>query len=76
MFTKLRDSIKAFSFPDWSVPLGLLGLCVAAFGLFIPMLGVYWDDWEIMLVTRLYPINIGLWKTGYSPIDIGGSKTT
>jgi hypothetical protein len=31
--------------PAWSIPLLLLLACVLSFGLLIPWLGFYWDDW-------------------------------
>jgi hypothetical protein len=36
-----------------SVPWLLLILCVLGFGLLIPTLGLYWDDWPVILMTRL-----------------------
>ncbi|MEJ2706194.1 MAG: hypothetical protein P8074_01150 [Anaerolineales bacterium] len=46
-------SSKRFSFRKWSVPLALLALCALSFGLLIPWLGFYWDDWPVILMTRL-----------------------
>ncbi|HEX7555777.1 MAG TPA: hypothetical protein VF338_04065 [Leptolinea sp.] len=40
-------------FPEWAVPLFLAGLCILSFGIFIPFLGYYWDDWAKILVYRL-----------------------
>lgn len=37
----------------WSVPLALLALLVFTFGLVIPFLGFYWDDWPVILTGRL-----------------------
>ncbi len=39
---------------DWIVPVFLLLLAGLAFGLLIPWLGFYWDDWAKILVSRLY----------------------
>lgn len=36
------------------IPVFLLFLTILAFGLFIPRLGFYWDDWAKILVSRLY----------------------
>lgn len=49
-------SKRAFSlkFSHLSVPLALLLLCILSFGLLIPNLGFYWDDWAKTLVNRLY----------------------
>jgi hypothetical protein len=40
-------------FSRWAVPLALLALLVISFGLFIPLLGFYWDDWPVILTGRL-----------------------
>lgn len=34
--------------PTWSIPLALLAVCVLAFGLLIPWLGFYQDDWHFV----------------------------
>jgi hypothetical protein len=41
----LWAKIKAFHFPETLTPLAILGLCAAAYGLMIPWIGFYWDDW-------------------------------
>jgi hypothetical protein len=41
----LIETWKGLSFPSWSVPLVLLIIAILAFGIFIPWLGFYWDDW-------------------------------
>jgi hypothetical protein len=38
---------------QWGDQFALLVLLVLSFGLMIPWLGFYWDDWPIMLATRL-----------------------
>jgi hypothetical protein len=45
----------SFRFPAWTIALALLGLSFASFGIFLPRLGFYWDDWETVLVGRLFP---------------------
>jgi hypothetical protein len=40
-------------FRRWGVPIALLILLVLSFGLMFLRLGFYWDDWPIMLATRL-----------------------
>ena len=37
--------IKRIRFPDWSIPIALLVILFAGFGVLIPWLGFYWDDW-------------------------------
>jgi len=34
-----------FRFPNWSVPIALFLACLISFGLLIPWLGFFWDDW-------------------------------
>lgn len=38
---------------NWITPLALLAASVLAFGLLVPFLGFYWDDWETILVNRM-----------------------
>jgi hypothetical protein len=39
---------------NWIVPVFLLVLCVLAFGLLIPTLGYYWDDWPYAWINHMY----------------------
>ena len=57
MISKFTARIK---FPTWTVPLVLLGLALASFGLLVPKLGFYWDDWAKILVSRVYGLS-GYW---------------
>ena len=44
-----RSVLTAFSqlsIPHWTVPFVLFGVCYAAYGLVIPYLGLYFDDWH------------------------------
>ncbi len=43
--------IKPFSIR--TIPLALLLLCLTSFGLLIPWLGFYWDDWPLIMNARL-----------------------
>lgn len=45
---------RSFWTSDQAVPLFLLLVTIAAFGLLIPWLGFYWDDWAKILVSRLW----------------------
>jgi hypothetical protein len=45
----------------WSTPLALLLLCVISFGLLIPFLGFYWDDWPVILTGQLHGA-AGFWQ--------------
>jgi hypothetical protein len=44
-----------------TVPLALLLLSILSFGLLIPWLGYYWDDWPVILMTRLQNAQ-GFWN--------------
>jgi hypothetical protein len=44
----------------WAVPLFLFFLSVVGFGLFIPFLGFYWDDWPLILTGKFQGIS-GYW---------------
>ncbi|HEX6305901.1 MAG TPA: hypothetical protein VFZ76_17015, partial [Anaerolineales bacterium] len=46
----LRPSL---TFESWTVPIVLMLLCIVSFGLLIPWLGFYWDDWPVILISRL-----------------------
>jgi hypothetical protein len=59
--SSMKRLINRIHFPAWSAPLAMLGVCILAFGLLIPRLGFYWDDWETMLVGKMYPLS-EYWK--------------
>ena len=44
--------------PDWTFPLVLLGVLILAFGLLIPLLGFYWDDWPAVTAARLRGVSV------------------
>lgn len=52
--------IAKLAFRDWTVWLALLFLCLVAFGLLLPFLGYYWDDWAKILVSRVFGLS-GYW---------------
>lgn len=43
----MRDRLNRLSLPDWAPPLLLLGLAVLAYGVLLPWLGYYWDEWPL-----------------------------
>ncbi|MGW8250304.1 MAG: hypothetical protein ACWGO1_06650, partial [Anaerolineales bacterium] len=47
-------------FKNRSVPVALLVLCGLGFGVLIPILGLYWDDWPAVATIRLLG-NSGFW---------------
>jgi len=44
-------------FTSRTVPLAILLLCLLSFGLLIPFLGLYWDDWPAIMTIRLFGVN-------------------
>jgi len=50
IITRIRSS--QLSLPVWLFPLVMLAVCIAAYGLFLPRLGYYWDDWAIQWIAR------------------------
>ncbi len=52
--------LRKVKFSPKSVPWALLALCAAAFGLLIPFVGFYWDDWAKILVARVWGLQ-GYW---------------
>lgn len=50
--------MKSFRFSLRTVPLALLAACLAAFGLLIPWLGFYQDDWYQVWFGRAFGANI------------------
>ncbi|MDZ4159443.1 MAG: hypothetical protein U1B80_06610 [Anaerolineaceae bacterium] len=51
MLKRLASSFNVV-FPLWSVPLALLAVCILGFGLLIPSLGFYSDDWPAIISAR------------------------
>lgn len=39
------DRLADFGGKPWAVPVGLLGAILLTYGVFVPWLGFYWDDW-------------------------------
>jgi hypothetical protein len=46
--------IRKFNLKNFIIPLFLLVLCVLAYGLLIPTLGFYWDDWPYAWINHMY----------------------
>ena len=44
---KVLNRIKSFNFPTYTVPVFCFFCCVISFGLLIPWIGFYWDDWHL-----------------------------
>jgi len=47
-------SLQKVKIPFWLLPIFLLVVCILSFGLLIPQLGFYWDDWSKTLVNVVY----------------------
>ncbi|MHC1783015.1 MAG: hypothetical protein AB9891_09720 [Anaerolineaceae bacterium] len=62
--------LKKITFKPSTVPAALLVLCLAAFGLLVPTLGFYWDDWAKILVDRLFgPAGYWQYYAGDRPLS-------
>jgi len=44
-------------FKTWTVPPAILGICLLSFGVLIPLLGFYWDDWPVITTIRLLGVD-------------------
>ncbi len=49
----MQQFIRKIRFSLWSVPLALLAVCVLAFGLFLPWLGYYHDEWHFVYYSAM-----------------------
>ena len=45
MITQIKHRLAGLEFGARSVPLALLFVCLAAYGLWLFGMGFYWDDW-------------------------------
>ncbi|HMD89819.1 MAG TPA: hypothetical protein VKF38_11710 [Anaerolineaceae bacterium] len=52
--------IQSLKLPAWTVPVALLVICIASFGLLLSQLGYYWDDWAKISVHTFFGLN-GYW---------------
>lgn len=46
--------LKRLSFTDKSFPFLLLIVCLLTYGVFMPWLGFYWDDWPVLLMGKFF----------------------
>jgi hypothetical protein len=52
--------MESLSIPLWAFPIALLFLGIVAYGLLLPKLGFYWDDWAKISVSKLWGLS-GYW---------------
>ncbi len=57
MLKNFYHTLKNKTYSQKTIPIALFATAVIAFGLLIPELGFYWDDWERILVLKLYGAN-------------------
>lgn len=50
--SKAPTPLAALRLPGWAVPLLLLALGVLSYGLLLPWLGMYWDDWAFNWIAQ------------------------
>jgi len=48
--TFLHDIVQS----KYTAPIGLVGLAFLAFGLLLPTLGFYWDDWPVVYLGKTH----------------------
>jgi len=46
--------LKRNKFPSWTIPLLILGISVAAYGILAYLQGYYWDDWGFAWLAHVY----------------------
>src|SRR5512133_2723134 len=46
--------LKTLRFSDKTFPFIFLAVCLLAYGIFIPWLGFYWDDWPVILMGKFF----------------------
>jgi hypothetical protein len=52
--------MESLSIPLWAFPVALVALGIVAYGLLLPKLGFYWDDWAKISVSKLWGLS-GYW---------------
>jgi hypothetical protein len=48
MFKRIQSAWTSLTFPLWTAPLALLLAVILSYGLRLPALGFYWDDWPYL----------------------------
>lgn len=46
--------LKTLRFSDKTFPFLFLAVCLLTYGIFIPWLGFYWDDWPVILMGKFF----------------------
>ena len=71
---RFLQRLAAFHFPAYTIPLALLAVTGLAYGVLIPWLGFYWDDWAFIYIgkqlgseglTRYFATNRPFWGMIY-----------
>jgi len=50
----IQTKTRKFLRTNWTIAIYLLVLCVLAYGLLIPTLGYYWDDWPYAYINHMF----------------------
>jgi hypothetical protein len=53
----IKNRFDKIQLPHWSIPIALIVFCFLSYGILIPSLGIYWDDWETILIIRQFPLS-------------------
>ncbi len=48
--------LKTFRYSDKTFPFIFLAVCLLTYGVFIPWLGFYWDDWPVILMGKFFGV--------------------
>jgi hypothetical protein len=48
----IKKTLGKLQYSSWMAPVGLLVVCLAAYGLLFPFLGWYWDEWPITWIAN------------------------
>ncbi len=56
--------MSRIAFRTWTIPIALLLFCLLSFGLLIPMIGLYWDDWPTLW--QLHMFGPGAFREAFS----------
>ena len=54
LLDKFNDQVKSIHFGSRSLPVALLLGCAMAYGLLLPQMGFYWDDWPWMWLAQIH----------------------
>jgi hypothetical protein len=54
---EIKNRFNKVQLPHWSIPVALIVFCFLSYGILVQSLGIYWDDWETILIIRQFPLS-------------------